>query len=416
MKITISVPKPCHENWDAMTQRQKGRHCAQCDHVVADLTRATDAELVALFTSDAKPECARFDPAQLDRALGATEPRHARVFPLAAFTSLVAVAAGHEAVAQGGPIVRPVRLGEPAISRPAPPPPVLKGKVMTVPHSIPPLCDAPVTGDTDVVRQTDDILELLPLGQPSISIGAAEERIERLVRDDATTEVCGTLVDDRTNEPLPFASVTLRFHGAHTETDAAGNFKLQVPGRIANDLIVLDINYSGYEPLSKEVFPPGHEQSQEQEEEAPVSGPIDGDPLAINGFVTEVPKGRLLPGTVVRINGSAVAIRCDERGYFGLRVPEDLVGTEVTLEFDHATAGAMSLPVLTDRLPLFLPVKFMGTPPAPAPENPDGCREVGVLRMQRHYERTMLSTVGGISVVRVYEPTLWQRMTAAFRR
>jgi hypothetical protein len=35
-----------------------------------DLTKTSDAELLRLFTSDARPKCARFDPAQLERVLG----------------------------------------------------------------------------------------------------------------------------------------------------------------------------------------------------------------------------------------------------------------------------------------------------------------------------------------------------------
>src|SRR5689334_16732797 len=103
MKLTISVPKPCHENWEAMTPAAKGRHCAQCDHVVADLTRATDAELVALFSSEARPKCARFDPRQLDRVMSneprpaAGIPQRASAIPVAAFTTLLAVASGSEA-------------------------------------------------------------------------------------------------------------------------------------------------------------------------------------------------------------------------------------------------------------------------------------------------------------------------------
>src|SRR5882672_7401434 len=103
MKISITIPKPCHENWEAMTPAAKGRHCAQCDHTVADLTRASDAELIALFTSDAKPKCARFDPRQLDRVMSPEETQRSSAIPVAAFTSLLAVAGGTEAVAQQDP-------------------------------------------------------------------------------------------------------------------------------------------------------------------------------------------------------------------------------------------------------------------------------------------------------------------------
>lgn len=36
MKPLIHIPKPCHEDWEAMTLAERGRHCAVCDKVVRD--------------------------------------------------------------------------------------------------------------------------------------------------------------------------------------------------------------------------------------------------------------------------------------------------------------------------------------------------------------------------------------------
>lgn len=37
MSYTLSIPKPCPQDWDAMTPASGGRHCAVCDKVVVDL-------------------------------------------------------------------------------------------------------------------------------------------------------------------------------------------------------------------------------------------------------------------------------------------------------------------------------------------------------------------------------------------
>src|SRR5262245_51571681 len=103
MKISISIPKPCHEPWQAMKPETNGRFCDSCQHVVMDLTRASDAELVRLFTSDTKPTCARFDPNQLERVLS-NDPPVNRVIPTMAFSSLLTILSPEKAAAQGAPI------------------------------------------------------------------------------------------------------------------------------------------------------------------------------------------------------------------------------------------------------------------------------------------------------------------------
>lgn len=68
MKITI--PTPCHENWDAMTPEEKGRFCAVCSKTVRDFTIASDEEIISAFSEpSAKNICGYFDESQLNRDL-----------------------------------------------------------------------------------------------------------------------------------------------------------------------------------------------------------------------------------------------------------------------------------------------------------------------------------------------------------
>ncbi|RXM50370.1 MULTISPECIES: hypothetical protein [unclassified Chryseobacterium] len=62
MKITI--PKPCHENWDNMTTLEKGKFCSVCSKTVHDFTSFSDEELINTFDSD-KDICGRFREDQL---------------------------------------------------------------------------------------------------------------------------------------------------------------------------------------------------------------------------------------------------------------------------------------------------------------------------------------------------------------
>ena len=67
-KINISVPKPCHENWEAMTPEEKGRFCGVCSKTVFDFTKATDKEIIEHLNTDATA-CGRFVSSQLNRDL-----------------------------------------------------------------------------------------------------------------------------------------------------------------------------------------------------------------------------------------------------------------------------------------------------------------------------------------------------------
>lgn len=62
MKITI--PKPCHENWDNMTPDEKGKFCSVCSKTVHDFTSFSDEELINTFDFN-KNICGRFREDQL---------------------------------------------------------------------------------------------------------------------------------------------------------------------------------------------------------------------------------------------------------------------------------------------------------------------------------------------------------------
>ncbi|GAA5083016.1 hypothetical protein GCM10023210_01040 [Chryseobacterium ginsengisoli] len=67
MKLTI--PKPCHENWEAMTPEEKGRFCSVCSKTVRDFTVASDEEILNVFSTNSENICGKFNESQLNRDL-----------------------------------------------------------------------------------------------------------------------------------------------------------------------------------------------------------------------------------------------------------------------------------------------------------------------------------------------------------
>jgi len=69
MSLKVSIPKPCHENWAAMSPDDKGRFCSLCAKTVVDFTAMQQPEVEGYLLANAdKKVCGRFTNNQLDDA------------------------------------------------------------------------------------------------------------------------------------------------------------------------------------------------------------------------------------------------------------------------------------------------------------------------------------------------------------
>jgi hypothetical protein len=66
----ISIPEPCHENWDKMTPAENGRFCLSCSKTVVDFTKMLPDEVQHFFiTNQNKSVCGRFKNSQLENII-----------------------------------------------------------------------------------------------------------------------------------------------------------------------------------------------------------------------------------------------------------------------------------------------------------------------------------------------------------
>ena len=66
--ITVNIPEPCHEDWNKMTPKDQGRHCAACNKTVVDFTKQTDEQIINALENSGNL-CGRFKNQQLDREI-----------------------------------------------------------------------------------------------------------------------------------------------------------------------------------------------------------------------------------------------------------------------------------------------------------------------------------------------------------
>lgn len=80
-KMQLSIPEPCHENWQQMTATEQGRFCNACAKEVIDFSTMTDIQVLNYFNNIANEKvCGRALPEQLDRPISRPEPPKKKLF------------------------------------------------------------------------------------------------------------------------------------------------------------------------------------------------------------------------------------------------------------------------------------------------------------------------------------------------
>ncbi len=189
IELKVSIPDPCHENWNEMTSTQKGAFCKVCTKEVIDFTSESDEEIVKHFQKN-ENVCGRFRAPQLDRKLVVNRKKRNH------WLSYVAS------------FLLPMTLLSQEAKR--------------------------ATKNTPKIIQTNTYT--------SLNIGSLhkQEKITPKIKTDSLT-VSGIVTDD-TGLPLPRATVEIKNNNKGTTTDFDGKYKINLK---RNDILI--ISYVGYE-------------------------------------------------------------------------------------------------------------------------------------------------------------------------
>jgi CarboxypepD_reg-like domain/Secretion system C-terminal sorting domain len=171
-KIQLSIPEPCHEQWDNMTPTQQGRYCNACAKEVIDFSNMSDSEVLGYFIKNNKEDnvCGRAYPDQLDRDIAALpqKKKHWRwYYVLSAFLFMM----------------------KPAKTK-------AQGAIVKLTDSSTTVCKTPVKGD---VKQ-------------------------------CTNQIIKAQVKDEEGDPVAFASILIAGTVHGTRADADGRFNLAKEG------------------------------------------------------------------------------------------------------------------------------------------------------------------------------------------
>lgn len=74
-KVNLSIPTPCHEDWDHMKTEDKGRFCSSCNKTVIDFTNMSDHELATFFKHPPSSVCGHLYADQLNRNISLPRKR-----------------------------------------------------------------------------------------------------------------------------------------------------------------------------------------------------------------------------------------------------------------------------------------------------------------------------------------------------
>lgn len=198
----LTIPKPCHENWDKMTQAEKGKFCSSCQKQVIDFTSMNDRELAAFFKNPSTGSvCGRFNNDQLNKELEI--PRKRIPWLKYFFTiALPAFLASSKAAAQGE--VKKIMKSDTTVSS--------TKRTVTLGNALPRIkCERPdIKKNDEVVGNIEEMV-----------VGQVKQETARLEK------VITGLIIDEAGIPVSYSTIRIKGTQHAVAADSSGRFNLK---------------------------------------------------------------------------------------------------------------------------------------------------------------------------------------------
>ena len=201
-KLQLQIPEPCHENWNSMTETQQGRFCMSCQKEVIDFSVMSDKEILGYISTASSNMCGRVADNQLNRDL--TVPREPQKIGWRYWVSIAA------------------------------------SFVLLTAKS-----------NAQVKKHKNSVAAVPPAKNKDISeVVVTAGMIAYVPEYMRGTFIRGRIVDDK-NNPVPFASVRVKYSVTGVAADSAGYFVLHT--QEVYDAIDLQVSSVGYKSQIAEV-------------------------------------------------------------------------------------------------------------------------------------------------------------------
>jgi carboxypeptidase-like protein/type IX secretion system substrate protein len=234
-KLQLQIPTPCHENWEKMTQTEKGRFCASCQKQVIDFSNKSDREIAMFFkkpivsSSKGASVCGRFMDDQLNREIDIPKKRIPWLKYFFQFL-IPAFFISYRATAQGK-----VKVVSNFTTQPS-------KKIIGEG------CSSTMRDTVITAVQKNDIDTGLKAYQelntsPDVIVGLVVSEIESFI-------INGKVVDHSGN-PIAFATVAIKGTKIAVAADSAGRFTI-IPKSYGKNLS-LSVSCAGFTPAEKKI-------------------------------------------------------------------------------------------------------------------------------------------------------------------